>query len=706
MKKILLFLFTIASLGAFGQASVSAGQVEVSTPNPFFSTWRTLNHPFVVTSGDLDLDTTTALIGMATKYDLSLASGGDNMANADLTMDASYDVTMGGFTWTLASTNTTKPFAIEQPDGSDGFEFFTANTYSVLDMQGASGSTELSLNTLNDCYINGGSGLAIGATSTTARLLVKGSGAGSATTTALFENSSGTDALEILDNTKLLFGGTNNAGGLLNITGSAVDSYTDIQGYRTNGTTKTWGIEVDAVGYPFFKGYETNLNVGTAAHYIEFKSTHNRFEFWNGGAIPFSFDNNGIYPSYINTELIVNGPSASKEAALKVIGNGAGSATTTALFENSSGTASLTVLDDGSVYNYGANSTSNTAFGEGALVSNVSGISSVAIGKNAMGSSPSSYYSVAVGNNALNVATGDANVAIGASTLPVNIAGHSNVSIGYESLLVNVDGNTNVSIGRGSQKANVSGDGNVSIGNSCMQSVTASNNTGIGETCFRVLAGGTGNVGLGRQTAYSLVSGNYNIFLGHESGFYETGSNKLYIDNARRGSLANGKITSMIYGEFHATTTSQMLRFNANVEVKHDLTFGENANVLQNVKVTISSAQILALNTTPIEVVPAPPSGYAIRVISASGKMNFLTAAYATSTTIGLCTATATLCQLTSANLLGSATSIIQRISNEVTGVGTQLVDNQALTVTSLIADPTAGSGTLDLYITYELIKL
>jgi len=41
-----------------------------------------------------------------------------------------------------------------------------------------------------------------------------------------------------------------------------------------------------------------------------------------------------------------------------------------------------------------------------------------------------------------------------------------------------------------------------------------------------------------------------------------------------------------------------------------------------------------------------------------------------------------------------------------VTGVGTQLVDNQALTVTSLIADPTAGSGTLDLYITYELIKL
>ena len=137
-----------------------------------------------------------------------------------------------------------------------------------------------------------------------------------------------------------------------------------------------------------------------------------------------------------------------------------------------------------------------------------------------------------------------------------------------------------------------------------------------------------------------------------------------------------------------------------------NITSGANENVTNNVKVTISSAQILALNTTPIEVVPAPPSGYAIRVISASGKMNFLTAAYATSTTIGLCTATATLCQLTSANLLGSATSIIQRISNEVTGVGTQLVDNQALTVTSLIADPTAGSGTLDLYITYELIKL
>jgi len=459
------------------------------------------------------------------------AAGGDNMANADLTLDAARSHDMDGNS--LAFTNTGQVafgsaihastkfhvyntggysdiFSTKTSAGVGNFAIRengaiyisspstatqvglgrTANSSSILNIQGINATNSAyQIYTQNSSFAlgllvrNDGS-IGMGTAPSGERLLVKGLGATSATTTALFENSSGTDALEILDNTKLLFGGTNNAGGLLNITGSAVDSYTDIQGYRTNGTTKTWGIEVDAVGYPFFKGYETNLNVGTAAHYIEFKSTHNRFEFWNGGAIPFSFDNNGIYPSYINTELIVNGPSASKEAALKVIGNGATSATTTVLFENSAGDDVLKIQDNG------------------------------------------------------------------------------------------------------------------------------------------------------------------------------------------------------------------------------DITFGNNQNIYQNVKVTISSAQILALNTTPIEVVPAPPSGYAIRVISASGKMNFLTAAYATSTTIGLCTATATLCQLTSANLLGSATSIIQRISNEVTGVGTQLVDNQALTVTSLIADPTAGSGTLDLYITYELIKL
>lgn len=69
MKKILLFLFIISSIGVFGQASSSDDQIKVSTSNPYHSTWRTLLPPFLVTSGNVGLDTTTN-DGVATRYDL------------------------------------------------------------------------------------------------------------------------------------------------------------------------------------------------------------------------------------------------------------------------------------------------------------------------------------------------------------------------------------------------------------------------------------------------------------------------------------------------------------------------------------------------------------------------------------------------------------------------------------------------------------
>lgn len=122
--------------------------------------------------------------------------------------------------------------------------------------------------------------------------------------------------------------------------------------------------------------------------------------------------------------------------------------------------------------------------------------------------------------------------------------------------------------------------------------------------------------------------------------------------------------------------------------------------------VNLTSAQILNLSSIPVLAIAAPGAGYVISVVSASAKMTFLTAAYATSTIIGLCTATAALCQFTNSNLIGSASTILQHISTPVTGSGTQLVDNQALNITAPIADPTTGGGSLEIYITYELIKL
>jgi hypothetical protein len=53
------------------------------------------------------------------------------------------------------------------------------------------------------------------------------------------------------------------------------------------------------------------------------------------------------------------------------------------------------------------------------------------------------------------------------------------------------------------------------------------------------------------------------------------------------------------------------------------------APIILEASVTIASADVLQLNSTPIEIVAAPGAGYAIEVVSASVKIDFNSAAYA-----------------------------------------------------------------------------
>ena len=124
-------------------------------------------------------------------------------------------------------------------------------------------------------------------------------------------------------------------------------------------------------------------------------------------------------------------------------------------------------------------------------------------------------------------------------------------------------------------------------------------------------------------------------------------------------------------------------------------------------KLTIATADVLTLNTTPIEIVAAPGAGYAIEVLSASMKMVYNSATYATNTSLELITAGATNSQ--ASTVIKNSASTIRRFADATTlasATATQLVDNAALNVTVASGDPTAGDSDITVYVTYRIITL
>jgi hypothetical protein len=142
-------------------------------------------------------------------------------------------------------------------------------------------------------------------------------------------------------------------------------------------------------------------------------------------------------------------------------------------------------------------------------------------------------HNTAVGTNALNLTTtGGNNTAVGSSALVSNTEGIGNSAFGHWSLYYNSTGQYNVGIG---QAAN-------------MRNQTGSYNTAIG------YAAGGGS---------SLHSKSGNVFIGYMAGVYETGDNKLYIENS-------DSETPLIGGDFAA----DQVDLNGEVYVRNRLGIG------------------------------------------------------------------------------------------------------------------------------------
>lgn len=118
-------------------------------------------------------------------------------------------------------------------------------------------------------------------------------------------------------------------------------------------------------------------------------------------------------------------------------------------------------------------------------------------------------------------------------------------------------------------------------------------------------------------------------------------------------------------------------------------------------KVSLSSAEILALNTTPITGIAAPGAGNIIRPLALVTKSNFNTTQYsgnAMELSLG-----GNFVATTSA-YTSSSTNFEYKNASQF-GTTTDLT-NQPLLISISSANPSGGDGTVDMYITYCIIEL
>lgn len=239
-----------------------------------------------------------------------------------------------------------------------------------------------------------------------------------------------------------------------------------------------------------------------------------------------------------------------------------------------------------------ANAADSTFIGKLAGLSNLvstttNGIDNTFIGSVAGSNNTNGYALTFVGkaSGSANV-TGNRNTALGALSGSANIAGSDNVTIGYNAGAANTNSDGSVIIGSGAGyllKPASGIAGNTVVGkeanfvastgtlNSLLGYRSGFNiSSGFANTYLGYLSGfgtttGQRNVYAGYQAGFSNQSGVANVFIGQDAGYYETGSSKLFIDNALRANETDARTNALIYGVFGTGVGNQTLALNAAV---------------------------------------------------------------------------------------------------------------------------------------------
>ena len=129
---------------------------------------------------------------------------------------------------------------------------------------------------------------------------------------------------------------------------------------------------------------------------------------------------------------------------------------------------------------------------------------------------------------------------------------------------------------------------------------------------------------------------------------------------------------------------------------------------LQTASLTIATADVLQLNSTPLTIVAAQGAGTVIEVISAFMKMTYNSATYATNVGLAIGCSGADEPQVISATALNASASSIRKLAVDSTfaATDTQIIENTALEVYVLTGDPTTGDSDITVHVLYRVITL
>jgi hypothetical protein len=217
----------------------------------------------------------------------------------------------------------------------------------------------------------------------------------------------------------------------------------------------------------------------------------------------------------------------------------------------------------------------NTANGFHTLYTNTSGYANTANGARSLELNTTGHSNTANGSFALTSnTTGFENTANGVSALGDNTTGSNNTANGYWALNNNTTGSNNTANGFESLRSNVFGDYNTANGTQALYSAyLGSNSTAYGYQALYSNEVGNQNTAIGTQALYN-AQGSRNVALGYKAGYFETGSNRLYIANS-------DTTTPLIYGNFSAPS----LTLNATTAI--------NGNTLVNGSLVVTGGNVI-----------------------------------------------------------------------------------------------------------------